>query len=136
MVELCRALVSAIELMDGLLRVVDRMASFADFSEEGVLAPTAPMACSKGFPWDLGVLADPNDANAPEPSPNWFAPPALVGDVRLPPGVVALKGFERPWEEVVPLRLRARPEKSRGVVELSDWLVVESERLAMQKGNG
>lgn len=102
--------------MEGLPTAVVRMASFADFSPEGVLAPKAPMACSKGFPCALGVFAEPKDANAPDPRPK-LAPPALVGEVRLPPGVVALKGFERPWEELPPF-LRARLEKSRRVVEL------------------
>lgn len=123
------------EPIDGLLAEDRSMASFAVFSVEGVLAPTAPIACSNGFPWLFGVLAEPKDANAPDPRPNWLAPPALVGDVRPPPGVVALKGLAArlPWEDEGPPPLRrARLEKSRGVVvELSEdeLLGVDSERL-------
>lgn len=112
--------------MDGLPVAVERMASFADFSAEGVLAPMAPIACSNGFAGVLGVLAEPNDANAPEPRPNWFAPPVLVGEAKAA-GVVGAKGPVRPWEEVAPF-LRDRLEKSRGVV-LSVEPVVPRERL-------
>ena len=62
--------VSEIEPMDGFPIAVERKASFADFSAEGVFAPTAPIACSNGFADVCGVLAEPNDANAPEPRPN------------------------------------------------------------------
>ena len=54
------------------------------------LGTAEAMADSKGLPDVLGVLADPNEANAPEPRPNALEAP-LVGDTR-PPGVV-LKGF-------------------------------------------
>jgi len=57
------------------------------------LATAEPMALSKGLPAVLGVLADPNDANAPEPRPKALeAPP--VGDVKPAPGV--LKGLALP----------------------------------------
>lgn len=78
--------------------VEDLMASLADFSVDGVFTPppNGPIGCSKGFPEDLGVLAEPANPKAPDPRPNWFAP--LVGDVIPPLGVVAvaLKGFDRP----------------------------------------
>lgn len=119
---------SEIEPMDGLPVVAERMLSFADFSAEGVLAPTAPIACSNGFVDVLGVLAEPNDANAPEPRPNWLAPPALVGEAKAP-GVVGAKGLARPCEEVPPF-LRDRLEKSRGAV-LSVGPGVPSERLLL-----
>lgn len=112
--------------MAGLPVAVERMASFADFSAEGVLAPTAPIACSNGFAVVLGVLAEPNDANAPEPRPNWLAPPVPVGEAKAA-GVVGAKGPVRPWEEVAPF-FRDKLEKSRGVV-LSVETVVPSERL-------
>lgn len=93
--------------MDGLLVVEDLMASLADFSVPGVFTPpNPPIACSKGFPDDLGVLAVPANPKAPDPRPNWFAP--LVGDVIPPPGVVA--GFGRPWEEVGPALRFVREE--------------------------
>jgi hypothetical protein len=71
---------------------VERIASLADFSADGVLAPTAPIAVSNGFAKAFGVLAEPNDANAPDPRPNWLAPPALVGEATAP-GVVGAKGL-------------------------------------------
>ena len=77
--------------------------SFADFSAEGVFAELAARAASKGLPVDLGVLAEPNEANAPEPRPKALdAPP--VGEARLPPpGVVTeLKGFAFPCDELSP----------------------------------
>lgn len=57
---------------------------------ESFLGVAEAMAISKGLPAVLGVLADPNEANAPEPRPKALEAP-LVGDTR-PPGVV-LKGF-------------------------------------------
>jgi hypothetical protein len=67
--------------------------SLADFSALGVFADgvAAPSAASNGFPPALGVLAEPKDANAPEPRPKAVDAP---GDARPPPGVVtALKGL-------------------------------------------
>ncbi len=78
--------------------------SFADFSADGVFAaPTlAAKEASNGLPVDLGVLAEPKDANAPEPRPNALDAPA-VGEARLPPGVVIeLKGFVFPCDELSP----------------------------------
>lgn len=72
------------------------------------------MAVSKGLAEVFGVLADPNEANAPEPRPKALEAP-LVGDTR-PPGVV-LKGFGLVDEGVSPpwrlgneaLRLKESP---------------------------
>lgn len=92
----------------------NRDASLADFSAEGVLGPlpTVPMAMSKGLPVDFGVLAEPKEAKAPpEPSAKALEPPVPMGDAKPPLGVVAAKGFARPWDDVAPLR-RDRDEKS------------------------
>lgn len=73
-------------------------------------AATAAVAAdlkSKAVPGVFGVLfADPNDANAPDPSPNAEEPP-VVGEAS-PPGVngeTPLNGFLPPWEESPPNRL-------------------------------
>jgi hypothetical protein len=64
--------------------------AFPTALDESFLGTAEAMAVSKGLPDVLGVLADPNEANAPEPRPKALEAP-LVGDTR-PPGVV-LKGF-------------------------------------------
>lgn len=64
-----------------------------------VLATAEPIAVSKGFPADFGVLAEPNEAKAPEPKPKALEAP-LVGDARLPPGV--LKGLALPCADMSP----------------------------------
>ncbi len=100
------------EPIEGLPVVEDFMESLASFSVEGVFTPpNAPIACSKGFPDVLGVLAEPANPKAPDPRPNWFDAP-VVGDVITPGGAagVALKGFERPWEEVGPALRFVREE--------------------------
>lgn len=83
--------------------------SLADFSAVGVLA-AAPRACSNGFPGVFGVLAEPKEANAPDPSPNAVDAPGEAS----PPGVVMeLKGFLPPCEELSPpnrLGKELRPE--------------------------
>ena len=58
------------------------------------------MATSKGLPEDLGVLAEPKEAKAPEPRPKALVAEG-VGEARLvPPGVVAeWKGFLFPCDE-------------------------------------
>jgi hypothetical protein len=83
--------------------------SLADFSAVGVLA-AAPKAASIGFPGVLGVLAEPKEANAPDPSPN--AVDAL-GETSPPGVVMGLKGFLPPCEELSPpnrLAKGVRPE--------------------------
>ena len=88
-------------------------------SAPGVLAETlVPREASKGFPGDLGVLAEPKEANAPEPRPKALdAPP--VGEPRAPEEAVdELKGLDLPCEELSPpnrLANALRPE------ELSPW---------------
>jgi hypothetical protein len=70
-----------------LIALPPKTPSFADFSAVGVFA-AAPSAASNGFPGDLGVLAEPNEAKAPEPRPKALdAPP--IGEARPAPGVVA-----------------------------------------------
>lgn len=64
-----------------------------------VFGTAEAMAVSNGLPPDLGVLADPNDANAPDPRPKALDAP-LVGDTRAPPGV--LKGLALPCAELSP----------------------------------
>lgn len=85
-----------------MVRVPPVDASLADFSVPGVLGTLAPPDAppsvdSYGFPVVFGVLADPNDANAPEPSPKALAAPP--GDTRLPPGVGKLLKGSRFVEE-------------------------------------
>jgi len=72
--------------------------SLADFSAAGVFDPGA---ASKGLVVDLGVLAEPKAAKAPEPRPNALV--ALpVGD-DTPPGVGrVLKGLDLPCDELSP----------------------------------
>jgi hypothetical protein len=88
---------------------------------------------SKGLPVVFGVVADPKDAKAPpEPSANALEPPVPMGDAKPPPlGVVAAKGFARPWDDVAPLR-RDRDEKSLAWVLLS-WFVARDKLLVLQK---
>jgi hypothetical protein len=69
-----------------LIALPPKTPSFADFSAVGVFA-AAPKVASNGFPGDLGVLAEPNEANAPEPRAKALDA-APIGDARLPPGVV------------------------------------------------
>lgn len=88
----------AIEELDAGFPTVDEPRlnsppSLTDFSALGVFADgvAAPSAASNGFPPALGVLAEPKDANAPEPRPKAVDAP---GDTRPPPGVVIeLKGL-------------------------------------------
>ena len=100
---------------------------FAFNEEEEVLFCTlsvgllAPFSCnvrpvtSEPAPGVFGaLLEDPNEAKAPDPSPNAEDAPA-VGDATapLPPGVSALKGLGLPCEEVSPPNLLVA-EKLRG----------------------
>lgn len=92
--------------------------SFADFSADGVLA-APPRAASKGFPGDFGVLADPNEAKAPDPRPNALVAPP-VGEDRPLGVVMELNGFDFPCDELSPPsrleRFVLRPEG------LSPWV--------------
>lgn len=74
------------------------------FLSEGVAGELPDMAAdlkSNAVPGVLGVLvAEPKDANAPEPRPKAVEPP-VVGEAS-PPGVngeIALKGFRPPCDE-------------------------------------
>jgi hypothetical protein len=89
-----------------------------------------PIARSNGFPGVLGVFAEPNAANAPEPRPNAFDADEGPGDARLPPGVLMdSKGFVLPWEEESPNLLEK--EALRLVVALSPPAVVPLEPLLL-----
>lgn len=67
--------------------------------ETVILLTTDPKAVSNGLVPDLGVLADPNDAKAPDPKPNALEAP-FVGDTSPPPGV--LKGLDLTCAELSP----------------------------------
>jgi hypothetical protein len=84
--------------MDAMLGALPMGALLASL-EAAFLAIAEPMAVSKGLLADFGVLAEPNEAKAPEPRPNALEA-ALVGDAMLPPGV--LKGLAFPCAEVSP----------------------------------
>ena len=73
------------------------------------------------------LLEDPNEAKAPEPSPNAEDAPA-VGDATapLPPDVSALKGFDFPCEEVSPpKRLVAEKLRGESVLKVSLELLLD-----------
>lgn len=61
------------------------------------------MAESNGLPGVFGVFAEPNDAKAPDPSPNALEAPAPVGETRPLPGVVVY-GLDLPWADESPPR--------------------------------
>lgn len=110
------AAVAAPVFDSALLPVVDllpRPPSLADFSAVGVLAAAAPSEASKGFPGVLGVLAEPKEANAPDPSPN--AVDAL-GETSAPGVVVMeLKGlFLPPCDELSPPNRLAKEPRPEG----------------------
>lgn len=119
-------LFSAIDAMLGTLPI----AFVASLAGVEFLATAVPMAVSKGFPPDFGVLADPKDAKAPEPKPKALDAP-LVGDVRPPPGV--LKGLALPPcdEESPPWRFdrEALREESPADEPLGPFVDVDRESL-------
>ncbi len=78
------------------------VASLRLFSAVGVLAPPRTLPKSKALPGDLGVFEDPNDANAPEPSPNALDAPAVGEGTTFVGGDIALKGFDFPCDDVSP----------------------------------
>ena len=88
-------LFSAMDAMLGALGMATLLPSFGG----GFLGTADPIAVSKGFPPDFGVLAEPKEAKAPEPNPNALEAP-VVGDTKLPPGV--LKGLALPCADVSP----------------------------------
>ena len=71
---------------------------------------------SNGLPVALGVLAEPNEANAPDPRPKALEAPA-VGDTSPPGVVIELKGLVFPCDELSP------PNRLENVREdeLSTW---------------
>lgn len=81
----------------------------------GAAAGAAVVLKSKAVPGVLGVLlAEPNEAKAPEPRPKAEEPP-VVGDARAPgvKGEMALKGLRPPCEEVSPPKRFAVAENVR-----------------------
>lgn len=75
----------------------------------GVGAPEATFPKSNAVPGVLGVLlAEPNAAKAPVPSPNEEDAPVVVGDdiLLVASGAMLLNGFERP-----PCELSAPPNR-------------------------
>jgi hypothetical protein len=94
---------SAREALDPLgAKIFVRAASFVAFSETCGLFPTTPPK-SRAFPGDLGVFADPNEAKAPEPSPNALEAPVVGEDMTLVEGARALKGLDLTCEELSPV---------------------------------
>ncbi len=58
---------------------------------------------SKAVPGVLGVFPeDPKEAKAPDPKPKAEEAPDEGEAMLVESGVMALKGLERPWEEVSP----------------------------------
>ena len=100
----------------------------------GVFAP--PSAASKGLPGVFGVLPDPKDANAPEPSPNALdAPPPPPGEATLGVGTL-LKGFVLPCDELSPPKRLLEKEALRLVVPASApfWLVAKESLFELRRG--
>ena len=97
-----------------------RDASFADFSAPGVFR-----AKSKGLPGDLGVLAEPMGAKAPEPRPNALEAPGEASP--LPGAGTELKGFDFPCEELSPPN-RLEKEALRPEEEESFWPVPDVDK--------
>lgn len=64
--------------------------------------PAAALAKSSPLPGDFGVLADPNEAKAPEPSPKAEEAPGEATPPVVLRGAMALKGFDLPCEEPSP----------------------------------
>jgi hypothetical protein len=78
--------------------------SFLSPGVVGVAAELVTVLKSKAVPGVFGVLvADPNDANAPDPSPK-AEDPAVVGEAKfvLVNGEMALNGFRPPCDELSP----------------------------------
>jgi hypothetical protein len=121
--ELDAVFISEMEAMLGARPTVLPVESLAPVFPAGT---AEPMAVSKGFADDLGVLAEPKEANAPDPRPKALEAP--VGEVKPPPGVVALKGPFFAEEGVSPPVRRER----EAFFEESELLVpVERESLLL-----
>ena len=82
-------------------------------------------------------MAEPNEANAPEPRPNAEDPP-VVGEFKPLPvrGGIALNGFARPlWDEVSPpKRLEAGKLRPGGSCLSLWWSDMERESLLVLQG--
>jgi hypothetical protein len=113
------ALISEIEAILGALPTV----LVESFTVDLLAGAAEPIAVSKGLPPDFGVLAEPKEANAPEPKPKALDAP--VGEVNPPPGVVALRG---PFFADEGASLAARLEKE-GFLESEPLPPVDKESL-------
>lgn len=98
--------------MDSLRMLLTTLLTGLSFLSDGVAGELPDMAAdlkSNAEPGVFGVLvADPNEANAPEPRPKAVEPP-VVGEAN-PPGVngeMALKGLRPPCDESPPNRFEA-----------------------------
>jgi hypothetical protein len=90
------------DAFDALGAIVFGKDSLRLFSAVGVLAPPRTLPKSNALPGDFGVFEAPNDANAPEPSPNALDAPT-VGEGTTGVGEdIALKGLDFPCEDVSP----------------------------------
>lgn len=98
--------------MDSLRALLMILAGGLSFLSAGVVGLAVELEFvvtvlkSKAVPGVLGVLvAEPNDANAPEPRPNADDPP-VVGDASPPvvSGATPLNGFLPPCDESPPNR--------------------------------
>ena len=77
--------------------------SFLSPGVVGLAEDVTAVLKSKAVPGVFGVLADPKDANAPDPRPK-AVEPVVVGEARPGPvnGDMALNGFLPPCDEVSP----------------------------------
>lgn len=104
----------------------------------GTVAGVAAVLKSNAVPGVLGVLlADPNEAKAPEPSPKAEEPP-VVGDASAPGvnGEMALNGLRPPCDDVSPPKRFAVAENVREG-GWSDWwsdCEVDNESLLVLQG--
>lgn len=117
------------EVLDFILPVDDESSPVSRLS----LEDAEPK--SKAVPGVLGVfVAEPNEANAPDPRPNAFEAPA-EGDDRPPVrGEMALKGFDRPCELSGPKRFDEWVRDSSGLELTSLSLLVDRDNLlALQR---
>jgi hypothetical protein len=90
------------DVLDALDAMVLAEASLRLFSAVGVLAPARTFPKSRALPGDFGAFAEPNDAKAPEPSPNALDAPAVGEGAALVGEEIALKGFGLPCDDMSP----------------------------------